>query len=77
MIEKWLLLVQFDVWKYLGLSNVDLGQPSAFEPTPKTSSEKVGKSILKSRDNLGFSQSRHGTPVMAWVDTKVVFIGPC
>ena len=37
LIEKWLLLVQFDVWKCLGLSIVDLGQLIAFEPTPKTS----------------------------------------
>ena len=75
MIEKWLLLVQFDIWKCLGLSIVDLGQLISLEPTPKASSEKVGKSILKSGHNLGFSQTPLGTPVMVLVDLKVVCIG--
>ena len=47
MIEKWLLLVQFDVWKCLGLSVVDLGQLIALEASPKTNSGKVEKSILR------------------------------
>ena len=75
LIEKWLLLVQFDVWKCLGLSIVDLGQLISLEPTPKASSEKVGKSILKSGHNLGFPQTRLGTPVMVLVDLKVVCTG--
>ena len=75
MIEKCLLLVQFDVWKCLGLSIVDLGQLISLEPTPKASSEKVGKSLLKSGLNFGFSQTPLGTPVMVLVDMKVVCIG--
>ena len=75
MIEKWLLLVQFDVWKCLGLSNVDLGQLITLEPTPKASRKEVGKSILRSGHNLGFTQTRLGPPVMVLVDRKVVCIG--
>ena len=75
MIEKCLLLVQFDVWKCLGLSIVDLGQLISLEPTPKASSEKVGNSLLQSGHNVGFSQTPLGTPVMVLVDMKVVCIG--
>ena len=75
MIEKLFLLVQFDIWKCLGLSIVDLGQLISLEPTPKASSEKVGKSLLKSGHHFGFSQTPLGTPVMVLVDMKVVCIG--
>ena len=77
MIEKLFVLAQIDVWECLGLSIVDLGQLIALEAAPKTYSKKVGKSILKPMHNLGFSQSRLGTPLMVLLDIKVVCIGPC
>ena len=48
LIEKLFVLAQIDVWMALGLSIVDLGQLITLEASPKNTSEKLKKIILRS-----------------------------
>ena len=53
LIERLSLLAQIDVWMALGLSIVDLGQPSTLGASPKNTSEKLKKSYLGHGYRLG------------------------
>ena len=53
LTEKLFLLAQIDVWMALGLSIVDLGQPSTLGASPKNTSEELKKSYLGHGYRLG------------------------
>ena len=70
LIEKWLLLVQFDVWKCLGLSVVDLGQLITLEASPENTSEKLKKVYLGHAYRLGSLGPVWGRPGWIWLIEK-------
>ena len=66
----WSRLMFGSVWTCLLLIWDNLMHLNLLQRLPQKRSEKVYLS-------RGIILDFHGTPVMAWVDTKVVFIGPC